>query len=101
MNVDIPHEFIKDYCRRWKIREFALFGSVLRDDFRPQSDVDVLVSFDPDANWSLLDQVRMEEELGQKLGRNVDIINKQAIERSKNWIRRREILKTAKVYYAS
>jgi len=50
-NIDIPMDRIEEFCRRWKIREFSLFGSVLREDFRPDSDVDVLVSFEPDAEW--------------------------------------------------
>ena len=54
MNIDIPKETIAAFCQKWKIVEFSLFGSVLRDDFRPDSDVDVLVSFAPDAEWSLL-----------------------------------------------
>ena len=62
MNIEIPKEKIADFCRKWKIVELSLFGSVLRDDFRPDSDVDILVTFSPDAEWSLLDHVAMEEE---------------------------------------
>lgn len=57
--IPIPKERIAAFCERWHVRELALFGSVLRGDFRPQSDVDVLVSFAPDAGWSLLDLVDM------------------------------------------
>jgi len=62
LKIDIPTDEIADFCRRWKVTELALFGSVLRGDFSPDSDVDVLVSFAPDAHWSLLDLVRMQDE---------------------------------------
>jgi len=56
-NIEIPTDKIADFCQRWKITEFAFFGSVLRDDFRPDSDVDILVSFDPNAHRTLFDMV--------------------------------------------
>jgi predicted nucleotidyltransferase len=90
---------IADFCRRWEINEFALFGSVLRDDFDAESDLDVLVSFGPDADWSLLDHVQMEHELEGLLGRPVDLLTRRSVERSHNWLRRQEILSTAEVVY--
>ena len=99
--IDVPQEKIVEFCRRWKIREFALFGSVLRDDFRPESDIDVLVAFATDARWSLLDHVTMQEELKSIFGRNVDLVSKKGIERSRNPIRRKEILDSAEVIYAA
>lgn len=93
--IAIDREAIDAFCRRWRTTEFALFGSVLRDDFGPDSDIDVLVTFAPDATWSLFDYVAMEEELGRILGRKVDLVNRRAIEQSSNWLRRREILETA------
>ena len=99
--IDVPREKIVEFCRRWKIREFALFGSVLRDDFRPESDIDVLVAFAVDARWSLLDHVTMQEELKSIFGRNVDLVSKKGIERSRNPIRRKEILDSAEVIYAA
>ena len=101
MNIDIPKENIAAFCRKWKIVEFSLFGSVLRDDFRPDSDVDVLVSFSPDAEWSLLEHMAMEEELSATFGRKVEVISRKAIERSENYIRRDAILKTAQPYYVT
>jgi predicted nucleotidyltransferase len=92
---------IADFCRRWQITELALFGSVLREDFRSDSDVDVLVSFAEDAQWSLLDLVRMEEELSHILGRDVDLVERRAVERSENYIRRRHILETAEPFYVA
>ncbi len=88
---------LTDFCRRWEVRELALFGSVLRDDFGPQSDVDVLVEFSPDARWSLFDHVRMQDELSELFGRNVDLVTKKGVERSRNAVRRRAILEGAQV----
>ena len=82
----------------WKIVELSLFGSVLRDDFRPDSDIDLLVTFSPDAEWSLVDPVAMEEELSDILGRKADLASRKAIERSENYIRRNAILETAQPY---
>ena len=101
MNIEIPKEKIAAFCQKWKIVEFSLFGSVLRDDFRADSDVDVLVSFSPDAEWSLLEHMAMEEELSAIFGRKVDVISRKAIERSENYIRRDAILETAQLYYVT
>ena len=98
-NMEIPKEQIADFCRRWRISELALFGSVLRDDFDPASDVDILVTFEPGADWSLLDHVRMEQELEGLLGRKIDLLSRKAVEQSHNWMRRQEILNTAEVVY--
>jgi predicted nucleotidyltransferase len=99
--LPVPREALAAYCRRWKIEELAVFGSALRNDFRSDSDVDVLVAFLPDADWSLLDHVQMQDELSGLLGRKVDLISKRAVERSDNWIRRRAILESARVIYAA
>jgi uncharacterized protein len=96
--IDIPTSLIEDFCRRWKISEFSLFGSVLRDDFRPDSDVDVLVEFEPDHPWSLYDVVDMEEELQAMFGRQVHLVMKGGL---KNPLRRREILRARQVIYAA
>ncbi len=97
----LDREAITHFCHRWKITELALFGSILREDFRPDSDVDVLVSFAPEALWSLLDHASMEEELESLVGRKVDLVTRRAVERSTNWIRREEILQSARPYYAA
>ena len=100
-NIQIPRDKIADFCRRWKIVELSLFGSVLREDFRPDSDVDVLVTFASDAEWGLFDHISMEEELSAIFGRKVDMVSRSAIERSDNWIRREAILKTAEPCYVA
>ena len=99
--IVLPHSEIAAFCDRWQIAELSLFGSALRDDFRHDSDVDLLVAFAPEADWSLLDHVRMQQELEQVLGREVDLVSKRAIEQSSNWIRRQEILSTAQLIYAN
>jgi len=100
-NIAIPEEPLSEYCRRWKIAELALFGSVLRDDFRPDSDVDVLVRFHPEARHTLFDMVRMQKELEQMLGRNVDLVSRRGIENSRNYLRKKAILESAEVVYAA
>ena len=91
-SIPIAADRIRDFCQRWKITEFSLFGSVLRDDFRPDSDVDVLVSFAEDAHWGLFDICRMEDELREIFGRQVDLVTRRAVEESPNPIRREHIL---------
>ena len=99
--IEIPSAQLAEFCDRWKISELALFGSALREDFRSDSDVDFLVTFAADAQWSLLDYVRMQDELAHLLGRAVDLISRKGIERSRNSIRRAAILGTAEVIYAA
>lgn len=92
---------IAEFCRRWRIRELAVFGSATRADFGPHSDIDLLATFAPDASWSLLDHQEMREELMGLLGRDVDLLTRRSVERSDNWIRRRAILDSAEVLYAA
>jgi uncharacterized protein len=91
----VPDSEIARFCQRWHIRELALFGSVLRSDFGPDSDVDVLVTFSPEADWGLFDHVQMQQELQSIFHCKVDLISSRALERSRNWLLRREILGTA------
>jgi predicted nucleotidyltransferase len=98
VRIAIDREKIADFCRRRKVKEFSLFGSVLRDDFRPDSDVDVLVVFEDDAGWDLFDIVHMIEELKAIFGREVDLVEKGAL---RNPFRRHHILNNHQVIYAS
>jgi len=98
--IEIEKEKIAAFCRKWKITEFSLFGSVLRDDFSPDSDVDVLVTFAEGNEWSLFDLCRMEDELRATFGRDVDLVTRQSVERSPNYIRRKHILKNLETVYA-
>src|SRR5205807_1142299 len=88
-SIVIDRDRIEDFCRRWSVTEFALFGSILRDDFRPDSDVDVLVTFAPGAPWTLWDLSRMRTELQSIFGRDVDLVEKKAL---RNPYRRQAIL---------
>jgi uncharacterized protein len=98
--VPLPKDQIADFCAHWHVAELSLFGSVLREDFHSQSDIDILIAFTPEADWGLLEHVQMQQELKAILGRGVDLVSKRAIERSSNWIRRQEILSTAQLIYA-
>lgn len=92
--LPIPERAIAEFCRKWQVTEFALFGSVVRDDFRPDSDVDVLVSFAPEMRYSLFDLVEMQDELSAAFGRDVDLVTRRAVERGTNEWRRRSILES-------
>ena len=92
----IPHKKIAEFCKRWSITEFSLFGSVLRDDFRPDSDIDVLVSIDPKAHIGLFEIAQMGIELEEIIKRPVDLVEKEGL---RNPYRRSEILSTAEVIY--
>ena len=89
------------FCDRWRVQELSLFGSGLRGTLQPESDLDFLVTFRPDAEWSLVDHVRMEEELSELVQRKVDLVSRRGIERSANSIRRNAILAEARPVYAA
>ncbi|HYC59060.1 MAG TPA: nucleotidyltransferase domain-containing protein [Thermoanaerobaculia bacterium] len=94
--IEIDKDKLRDFCRKWKITEFALFGSATRpEEFREDSDVDVLARFAPDAGWTLFDWVTMEEDLAAIFGRPVDLVEREAVEQSDNRYRRRSILNSA------
>ncbi|MBM4141090.1 MAG: nucleotidyltransferase [Nitrospira sp.] len=99
--LEIPKEKIAEFCQKWKIREFSFFGSVLRADFRHDSDIDVLVMFDERARHTLFDLVHMEEDLKEIFGRDVDLVSRRGIETSRNYIRRKAILDSAETVYAA
>lgn len=97
--LEVRDEDLSEFCIKWKIRELALFGSVLREDFRADSDIDVLVSFEPDEHWDLFDIAEMREELGAIFGRKVDLVDRGAVEQSANPFRKRGILRNTRVVY--
>ena len=92
LEIDLPGRALAEFCGRWKIRELAVFGSAVRDDFRADSDVDFLVTFDRDARWSLWDVIAAEQELTELVGRPVDLVERTVVEQSENWIRKNSIL---------
>ncbi len=99
--ISLQSDRIAAFCERWQVTELALFGSVLRDDFGPDSDIDLLVAFAKEARHSLFDMVRMEEELREIFGREVDLVERAGIERSRNYLRRKAILESAETIYAA
>jgi hypothetical protein len=97
--IDVPFEQLAAFAKKWRIVELSLFGSVVKpEEFRDDSDVDVLVAFDPDAPWSLLDVVRMKHELEDMFGRDVDLVERDMVT---NPYRRRTIFTNRKIVYAA
>ena len=99
--MEIDQSAINRFCKRWNVVELSLFGSALRQDFSPESDVDVLVSFAPASHPTLFDMVRMQNELSRLFSRPVDLVSRRGIENSRNYLRRKEILDTAYSIYAA
>ena len=95
VRIDLPGDSIAKFCHKWRVSELSLFGSVLRDDFGPDSDVDVMVDFEPGVTYGLFQIVAMADDLEQILGREVDLLTRQAVEQSRNYIRRKAILSSA------
>jgi uncharacterized protein len=100
-NLAISDSKLADFCQRWGILELDLFGSVLRDDFRPDSDVDVLVTFREGTRRSLMELVEMEQQLSDLVGRKVDLVERESVERSENYLRRRHILQSLQPIYVA
>lgn len=101
VQIAVSKEQIAEFCRKWQISKLWLFGSVLREDFRPESDIDVLVTFPPEVKRSVTDLERMKDELSEVFGRRVDLVERRVIEQSPNYIRRRQILDSAEVLYGA
>lgn len=99
--INLPMEQIQEFCQKWQVTEFALFGSVLRNDFRSDSDIDILITFSPTAKRGLAETLQMRDELQAIFNRKVDLIVKEAIKRSENWLRRKNILESAEIIYAA
>ncbi len=100
VQIEIPSDRIVAFCERWQVSELALFGSVLRDDFGSESDIDILIEFVKEARHTLFDLVDMEEELKAIFGREVDLVERAGIEQSRNHLRRKTILRSAEMIYA-
>jgi predicted nucleotidyltransferase len=100
-NIEVPIDQIEDFCDRWQIVEFALFGSVLRNDFRTDSDIDVMVQFASEAHPTFFDLSTMEDELKTIFRRDVDLVTRKGIESSRNYLRRKAILSSAQVIYGT
>lgn len=101
MNIEINDQRLNEICSNYAIKELALFGSALRSDFRSESDIDLLVEFKPDSGISLFDIVDLKNEFEMLFGREVDIVSKNAIKKSRNHLKRKGILENYKIIYAS
>jgi len=99
--IELPKDEIASFCKRWRVDEFYLFGSILRGDFHDASDIDTMIQFSPEAQVDLFEFVGMKHELEALFSRKVDLLTRQSIENSDNWIRRKEILSTARLIYVS
>lgn len=96
----IPRDEIARFCRRWQIRELALFGSAVRDDFHAGSDIDILITYDPASDWGLFDHARMKAELETLFGRSIDLVTRRALEQTQNHLLRERILSSAQVVFS-
>jgi predicted nucleotidyltransferase len=96
--IAIDREKIAAFCRKWRVRELSLFGSVLTNDFRPDSDVDVLVVCDQGSSWTLWDHLHAEEELQELVQQKVDLVLRSAL---RNPFRRHHILSNREILYAT
>lgn len=99
--IDIPKEQLAKLCKRWNIVELSLFGSVLRDDFGPDSDVDIMVKFAANSHTSLLDLVTIQNQIEQLVGRRIDLVTRSGIEHGSNPYIKNKILKNAETFYAA
>ncbi|MGB0563535.1 MAG: nucleotidyltransferase family protein [Spirulinaceae cyanobacterium] len=99
--LGISLQTLTEFCQAHQITELAVFGSILRDDFNPKSDLDFLVTFHPQTKLSLMDLVGIQQQLEDLTGRKIDLLEKRAIENSHNWLRRQNILETAQTIYES
>lgn len=100
-HITIPKNEIEEFCRQSHIRSFGLFGSVLRDDFRPGSDIDVLVEFEEGQEPDLFRILDLQNQLAEILGHKVDLVERRAVEKNENYIRRRHILESVELIYVA
>jgi predicted nucleotidyltransferase len=98
--VSVPTQEIEQFCAQHHVKEVALFGSVLRDDFGPESDIDVLVTFEPSARPTLLTLARMEEELERIFKRRVDLLERAGLDQCSNPYIRTPVISSLRVIYA-
>lgn len=100
-DIGISADRLEQFCRRWKVSRLEVFGSAAEGRLRPDSDIDLLVTFHAEAEWTILDHYEMEEELSQMLGREVDLVSVRAVQENPNPILRQHILSSARLLYAA
>lgn len=99
--ASLPMAQIQPFCQRWQIQELYVFGSILRDDFREDSDIDFVYRLSPIASWSFHDLLGAEQDLAVIVGRNVDLVSKKSIDRDRNWLRKQNICNTMQLVYVT
>ena len=97
--LGLSNQELATFCQQWGITKIALFGSILRDDFRADSDIDLLITFAPNTRQGLLTLAKIKHELESRLNRSIDLVPEASIQMSDNWIRKREILSSAQTIY--
>ena len=97
--IRLEESAMREFCHRWNIRELAIFGSILRDDFRPDSDVDFLFTLEDPSTLTFDSWAQMEEDLQRIVGRPVELVTRRSVEASENAYRRRHILDSARPVY--
>lgn len=100
-DLEVSEQALRQLCRNWKISRLEIFGSALTGQLRPDSDIDLLVEFEPDEQWSLMDLARAEEDFSLLFGRRADLVVRKSLERSVNWIRREAILSSTEMVYVT
>lgn len=100
-HLEFDHEVLRAFCEKWGVAELAVFGSVLRDDYRPDSDIDFLVTWAPGVKRTVWEMFDMKDELAALYHRTIGLAQRQVVERDFNPIRRRNILDSARVLYAA
>lgn len=98
--IELDSQAVRDFCRKWKVKELTAFGSILGDDFGPKSDIDFIIEWTEDALWDIFDYMDMVEELQQHFGRKVDLVSRYALETDANYLFRRSVLSRTESGYA-
>ncbi|MEI6426848.1 MAG: nucleotidyltransferase domain-containing protein [Pseudanabaena sp. ELA607] len=99
--LNLPIEQIEAFCQYWQIQELYVFGSILRDDFCDDSDIDFLYSLSSTVSWSFSNLLRAEQDLSAIVGRDVDLVSKKSIDRDRNWLRRQNIFNSMRLVYVT
>jgi len=101
LSLNLPRQQIQAFCQRWQIQELCVFGSILRNDFREDSDVDFVYRLEPIASWSFGNLLDAEKELSAIVGREVDLVSQRSIDRDRNWLRKQNILNSMRLIYVA
>ena len=98
--IELDSPAVLEFCRKWRVTELTAFGSIVRDDFGPNSDIDFIIEWEKDAPWDLCDYMDQVEELQRHFGRKVDLLSRFALEHDANWLFRKYVLSSTEPVYA-